>query len=129
MKKVSDSAELREVVAEVPGITDNGDAPVFDQPWQAQVFAMALSLHKKGFFTWREWAQTLGDEISKARAAGDSDDGSTYYNHWIATLERLVEKQGLVTRETLDSYARAWGRAADRTPHGAPITLHPTDFD
>ena len=36
-----------------------------------------------------EWAATLGDEIKKAQAAGDSDTGATYYRHWLSTLERL----------------------------------------
>jgi hypothetical protein len=29
---------------------------------------------------------------------------------------------------TLGRYADAWGRAADRTPHGTPIELRPSDF-
>ena len=126
---MSDSTEFLEVVAELPSIPNDGGAPVFEQPWQAQAFAMALSLNQKGLFTWREWAETLGDEIQKARAAGDDDDGSTYYNHWLATLERLVEEKGLSSLEMLDRHARAWGRAADRTPHGASIILQPEDFD
>lgn len=37
-----------------------------------------------------EWSDTLGEEIEKARAAGDPADGTTYYKHVIAALERLV---------------------------------------
>ncbi len=123
------SADARRVIAAVPGVPNDGEAPVFDEPWQAQAFAIALSLQQDGVFTWGEWAETLGDEINKARAAGDPDDGSTYYHHWMATLERLVHEKELTSLEALVSYSRAWGRAAERTPHGSTITLQPTDFE
>src|SRR5262249_55507963 len=55
--------------------------PVFREPWEAQAFALALSLHERGVFSWTEWAATLGDEIRKAQAAGDPDTGETYYHH------------------------------------------------
>lgn len=122
-------ALTREAVRTVPGVPCKGEAPVFAEPWQAQAFALALSLHERGVFTWSEWAATLGDEIRKARAAGDPDDGSTYYDHWMATLERIVSEKGLATAEALARTSRAWGRAAERTPHGSPIELMPRDFD
>ena len=121
--------QLRDVLNSVPNIPNDGEAPVFGEPWQAEAFAIALSLHQEGVFTWTEWAETLGHEIQKARAGGDPDDGSTYYNHWMATLERLVDEKGLTTSETLDTYSKAWGQAAERTPHGRPIALQPSDFE
>lgn len=124
----ADEIQLRDVLAHVPGVPCRDEAPVFDEPWQAQAFAMALSLQQRGVFTWGEWAATLGDEIRRALAKGDPDDGSTYYVHWMATLERLVAQKGLTSADTLDRTAQAWGRAADRTPHGEPIVLAPGDF-
>jgi nitrile hydratase accessory protein len=128
MTKEPDPAQVRDVLNTVPSVPNDGEAPVFGEPWQAEAFAIALSLHQEGVFTWTEWAETLGDEIQKARAAGDPDDGSTYYNHWMATLEQLVDEKGLTTSATLDTYSKAWGRAAERTPHGSPIALQPADF-
>lgn len=125
----ADQSELHDVLARVPGVPCRDDAPVFEEPWQAQAFAMALSLQQKGVFTWGEWAEALGEEIRKALAEGDPDDGSTYYMHWMATLERLVASKGLASMHTLDRTARAWGRAADRTPHGEPIVLDIEDFE
>ena len=89
---------------------------------------MALALHERGVFTWSEWAQTLGDEIKRAQAAGDPDTGETYYQHWLNALERLVAEKGVATRETLVRYRDAWDRACDRTPHGKPIELRESDF-
>ncbi|HBR38100.1 MAG TPA: nitrile hydratase accessory protein, partial [Sulfitobacter pontiacus] len=40
----------------LPDIALSDDEPVFDAPWQAQAFAMAVSLHQSGAFTWAEWA-------------------------------------------------------------------------
>ena len=70
------------------------DGPVFRAPWEAEAFALAISLNERGLFTWKEWAARLGDEIKKAQAAGDPDTGDTYYHHWLATLERIVAAQG-----------------------------------
>ncbi len=124
----ANETQLRDVLARVPGVPCRDDALVFEEPWQAQAFAMALSLQQQGVFTWGEWAEALGEEIKTALAKGDPDDGSTYYLHWMATLERLVAAKGLTSIETLEGTARAWGRAADRTPHGEPIELAPRDF-
>jgi len=102
--------------------------PVFREPWEAQAFAMALSLHERGLFTWNEWAAALADEIKRAQAGGDPDTGETYYRHWLATLERLIAEKGVATLETQRRYRDAWDHAADRTPHGSPIELRPEDF-
>ncbi len=106
----------------------SGDDPVFREPWQAQAFALALSLQERGVFSRAEWAATLGDEIKKAQARGDPDTGETYYQHWLAALERLVTAKGLADAETLDRTREAWRRASARTPHGRPIELRAGDF-
>ena len=104
------------------------DGPVFREPWEAQAFAMALTLHERGLFSWTEWAAALADEIKRAQANGDPDTGETYYYHWLAALERLIAAKGVATLQTQHRYRDAWDRAADRTPHGSPIELRPEDF-
>jgi len=112
----------------LPDIPCDAEGPVFREPWEAQAFAMALTLHERGVFTWTEWAETLGGEIKRAQAAGDPDTGETYYRHWLATLERLVAAKGVATAETLHRYRDAWDHAAGRTLHGKPIELTAEDF-
>jgi nitrile hydratase accessory protein len=112
----------------VPGIPRDDDGPVFREPWEAQAFAMALMLHQRGLFAWNEWADALAREIKRAQASGDPDTGETYYRHWLATLEQLIAEKGITTADTLHRTRDAWDRAADRTPHGAPISLTPEDF-
>ena len=109
-------------------IPRDDDGPVFREPWEAQAFAMALSLQESGLFTWNEWASALADEIACAQAGGDPDTGETYYRHWLATLEKLVAAKGVASADTLHRHRDAWDHAADRTPHGAPIELRPEDF-
>jgi nitrile hydratase accessory protein len=123
-----DQAAARKATTEVPSIPCDAEGPVFREPWEAQAFAMALTLHDRGVFTWPEWAAALAAEIKRAQAAGDPDTGETYYRHWLATLEGLVATKGVSTHETLHRYRDAWDHAADRTPHGQPIVLRPEDF-
>jgi nitrile hydratase accessory protein len=118
----------RRAAAAVPSIPRDNEGPVFGEPWQAQAFAMALALHERGVFTWPEWAATLAAEIKRAQAAGDPDTGETYYLHWLAALERLVAEKGVTSAATLTRYRDAWDHACDRTPHGKPIELQPSDF-
>lgn len=117
-----------QAIAALPGIPRDDGGPVFREPWEAQAFAMALALHGRGLFTWKEWAAALADEIRRAQQGGDPDNGETYYRHWLATLERVIAAKGVVTSETLHRYRDAWDHAADRTPHGLPIELTPEDF-
>jgi nitrile hydratase accessory protein len=112
----------------LPGMPLDGKDPIFAAPWEAQAFAMVLSLYDKGLFTWPEWAAALSSEISRAQAAGDPDTGETYYLHWLAALEGMIAAKKVTTPEVIARYQRAWDAAADRTPHGAPIELQPEDF-
>ena len=124
---MADAATQR-ATEEVRTIPRNAEGPVFREPWEAQAFALAVSLKERGLFTWKEWAVTLGDEIKKAQAAGDPDTGETSYHHWLATLERIVAEKGVTDARTLTRTRDAWERACDRTPHGVPIELKPDDF-
>jgi nitrile hydratase accessory protein len=123
-----DNVAARQAAQSVPGIPRDDEGPVFREPWEAQAFAMTLSLYERGLFTWPEWARTLGAEIKRAQAAGDPDTGETYYRHWLNALERLVAEKGVANAPTLARYRDAWDHAADRTPHGTPIELKPEDF-
>jgi nitrile hydratase accessory protein len=97
--------------------------PVFAEPWQAQAFALAIKLSEQGHFTWKEWAAALADEL---KTAGDTDDGSRYYEHWLAALERLATAKGLTDTSALMARKEAWADAYRHTPHGQPVELRPS---
>jgi nitrile hydratase accessory protein len=108
-------------VAPIPRGEDG--APVFATPWEAQAFAMTLALYERRLFTWKEWAAALAEEIKQAQSEGDPDDGSTYYRHWLAAIERLAAEKGVTSEAALTERRDAWDRAAHATPHGQPILL------
>ncbi len=99
------------------------DGPVFAEPWQAQAFALALKLSDQGHFTWKEWAAALAEQLQAAASRGEPDDGSHYYEHWLAALEHLVISKGLTQADTLAVRKEAWADAYRHTPHGKPIEL------
>jgi len=123
----ADSAALA-ALASIPGIPRDEDGPVFAAPWQAQAFAMALTLQQRGIFTWAEWAETLGAARARAATEGAPDTGETYYQNWLAALEQMVTAKGLANAAALSGTRDAWNRAAERTPHGTPIELGTKDF-
>jgi len=96
---------------------------VFAEPWQAQAFALAVRLSEEGYFTWKEWAAALAEELKAAADRGEPDDGSHYYEHWLATLERLVTERQLSNAAELAARKEAWADAYRHTPHGKPVQL------
>jgi len=107
----------------LPAIPRDAEGPVFRAPWEAQAFAMAVMLHERGHFTWKEWANRLANEIASAETRGEPDDGSRYYYFWLAALEKLVADKHLVLADELADRKDAWDRVARATPHGQPIEL------
>ena len=107
----------------LPGLPQNESGPVFRAPWEAQAFALTLNLFERGCFTWQEWAEHLGAEIAKVHARGEYDDGSRYYEHWLAALEQLAARKALVTPAEMLARKHEWDLAARSTPHGKPIML------
>jgi nitrile hydratase accessory protein len=112
-----------ERLAALPRLPGDEGGPVFPEPWQAQAFALAVNLSEQGHFTWKEWAATLADEIKAAASRGEPDDGSRYYHHWLAALERLVAAKGLCHLAALLARKEAWAEAYRHTPHGKPVEL------
>jgi nitrile hydratase accessory protein len=106
-------------LAALPRLPRDAEGPVFAEPWQAQAFALTVSLHEAGAFSWTEWAEALSAELK----ADPDDDGSRYYEHWLAALERLATARGLADAGALAARKAAWTEAYRRTPHGRPVEL------
>jgi len=117
------SAQAPEKLAALPRLPRGEGEPVFAEPWQAQAFALAVKLSEQGHFSWKEWATALADELKGAASRGEPDDGSRYYEHWLAALERLVAAKGLSDPASMLARKEAWADAYRRTPHGKPVEL------
>jgi nitrile hydratase accessory protein len=118
-----DSAVEPDRLAALARLPREKNGPVFAEPWEAQAFALAVKLSEQGYFTWKEWASALADELRAAVDRGEPDDGSHYYHHWLAALERLVMAKGLTDRASLETRKEAWAEAYRHTPHGKPVEL------
>ena len=69
-----------------PHQPQDDQGPVFNEPWEAQAFALVIALHEQELFSWQEWAGVLNEQIALAQAGGDPDLGNTYYQHWLVAL-------------------------------------------
>jgi len=95
-------------------IPRDGNGPVFDEPWQARVFAVIVKLCQDGRYDWNVFQQRLIHEVGAADAA--RDDVTGYYEHWLAAAEKLLVAEGMVSA----------GELTDRKAHVAANRAHPT---
>jgi len=115
--------DLAATFASLPRLPRDERGPVFEEPWQAQAFAVAVRLSEEGHFTWNEWAGALAAQLDVAARRGTPDDGSRYYEHWLAALECLVATKRLANAAELLERKDAWAEAYAHTPHGLPVLL------
>lgn len=97
----------------------------FDEPWQAQLFALTVALNEAGHFSWPDWAQAFGATLKRHGAARALDGGADYYAAWLETLEALLDARGFAGRDEAETVRAAWEAAYLATPHGAPVRLAP----
>ena len=115
-------SEMHNALADMP-IPKDAEGPIFDEPWQAQAFALTVQLNEAGHFTWSEWADMFGAEIAAATEAGRGCGNEDYYLCWLAALEKIVAKKGIVSSEQLSDRKEEWRHASEHTEHGQPIEL------
>jgi nitrile hydratase accessory protein len=101
---------------------------IFDTPWHAEVFALAVHLNEGGYFDWPEWAGRFSENLAAAKTVkidvGEGLDGSDdYYQIWLQTLIELMQEKGLVDAKMLASIKAQWREAYLTTPHGKPVHL------
>ena len=92
----------------MPVLEKNHEGPVFKEPWQAQAFAMAVTLSEAGLFSWQEWSSELSASIQSQQKKGDPDDGETYYLHWLETLEKMLSRKNLIEHADLLQRITEW---------------------
>ena len=87
----------------------DADSPVFNEPWEARAFAMAVRLSESGICTWDEFRRHLISEIGKAdkvRAHGWVEDGAGYYTYFLRALENLLREKNIVDASALETKMR-----------------------
>ena len=86
------------------------DEPVFHHEWERRAFALTLAAGYLG-----RW------NIDQSRHAREQMDpaaylATTYYEHWLFGLERLLHEKGLVAHGELKARIRGGGVAVERVP-------------
>ncbi|MYF18134.1 MAG: nitrile hydratase accessory protein, partial [Gemmatimonadetes bacterium] len=64
---------------------ENGEL-VFQAPWEARAFGLAVALNEQDLYEWREFSSQLASEIADAE---QNNNPSDYYARWVASLEEL----------------------------------------
>jgi cobaltochelatase CobN len=77
----------------------NGEL-VFEAPWEGRVFGMAVALCDGHAFSWDDFRERLVLEIAEAERHGDT---SGYYERWLASFERFLLEEGVLSPEELDA--------------------------
>jgi len=77
----------------------NGEL-VFEAPWEARAFGLAVALNEAGVYPWRDFSQGLAAETAALEQQGAQ---VSYYERWLETLEKLAIARGLVSLDELDA--------------------------
>ena len=101
------------------------DETVFDEPWQAQVLAMADLLIQSNQLSAGDWSSVLGKQLESTQdvAAGLNDAKENYYHAALSALMLLVDSNRIITSEQLKCREDDWKKAYLSTPHGKPVVL------
>ena len=68
----------------------------FDEPWQAEVFALTTHLNESGLFTWPDWAERFGKALKESEEPieGGHDYYTTWLIHyWLCSLNLAMRRQ------------------------------------
>lgn len=78
------------------------DQPIFESPWQARAFALAviLSDYDADEYKWKAFQSRLVDEIEKSDNEGNYSE-EIYYEQWLQALERTVLDDEIIGAERL----------------------------
>ena len=103
--------------------------PAFDEPWQAEVLALADTLVQNGMFSANAWSDALGEALKQAQSSSASDNQETYYQCVLKALEGLVASHSDIDRQAMAGKREDWEQAYRSTPHGQPVNLKSAQQD
>ena len=98
-------ADVDAEVAATRSIPRKNGELIFNSPWEGRAFGIALALRASRPYPWDDFRERLEREVA---AAGPADDGSRYYERWVAALAALLADRGLIDHEELDRRTREY---------------------
>ena len=81
-------------------VTREKNEPIFHSDWERRVFGMLLATMGQGVYNLDEMRHAI------ERMGAAEYLGSTYYEHWLAGLERILEEKGKLSRAEVESRIR-----------------------
>ena len=69
---------------------------VFHEDWERRAFALAVSLAEQGLFEWQEFQRQLIAAVGEAEHGDAHHPTRGYYESWLVSLERLLERKRLL---------------------------------
>lgn len=87
----------------------------FSAPWQAQIFALVVTLEARGLFPWSAFQAALTAAIAAAPAEQQTPE--FYYRHWLNAAEHLLRDLGQCDAADLTSRIQALRAVAPAHTH------------
>ena len=74
---------------------------VFHDAWERRAFAIAVALCEQGLYDWDVFRAQLIAEIDQLGAGREASDPAApgYYEHWLASLEKVLARRGIAPDE------------------------------
>lgn len=73
------------------------DEPVFHEDWERRMFAMFVACFAGGHYNVDEFRHAI-ERMDPAHYLE-----SSYYEHWLASLETLLTEKGVISRQELEA--------------------------
>lgn len=86
-------------------VRPEADEPVFHHPWERAIFGLTIALMARPIFNLDEFRHGI-EQMDPAEYLG-----SSYYEHWLAAIERHLVGKGVITEAELAAKRREFGRA------------------
>jgi nitrile hydratase accessory protein len=85
----------------------NGEL-VFAEPWQARAFGIAVGLVQEQGLDWEDFRRRLMEEIAAWEAEHEDVPAGaySYYERWLAALERLLVETGFASDAEIEAEIR-----------------------
>jgi nitrile hydratase accessory protein len=100
----TDTADPLDVEGPAAPPRANGEL-VFTAPWQSRLFATTMRLRERDLLDWETFRQGLIAEIAAHEREIDHTDDYDYWGCWQRSLEKLLDRTGVVTAGDLDATA------------------------
>ena len=100
----------------------------FQDPWQGEVFALAVALCERRHYQWQEFQEHLIAEIAKADQTAP-DARPTYYESWLAAFEKLLDTKNILAQTTVNRRVRQIQRGLSMRRTRLPFGIAPWPDD